>query len=135
MAALPTVAYDPTELKPLFGDLPDRAIVAPATDEPPRGMLRAIDPVSGRIVWERPGSDFFDGGVLTTAGNLVVRGDIAGHLTVYAADSGAVLRQIEVGTSIMAAPRTDRIGDTQYVAVMAGVGGAALGGAYFSLWD
>ena len=113
MAALPTVAYDPTELKPLFGDLPDRAIVAPATDEPPRGMLRAIDPVSGRIVWERPGSDFF-----------------AGHLTVYAADSGAVLRQIEVGTSIMAAPMTYRIGDTQYVAVMAGFGGAALGGPF-----
>ncbi len=130
MAALPTVAYDPTELAPLFGELPPKSMIATTADGPPRGVLRAIDPVSGRIVWEQPGSDFFDGGVLATAGNLVVRGNIAGRLNVYAADTGKLLQQIDVGTSIMAAPMTYRIGDEQYIAVMAGFGGGPMGGPF-----
>ena len=130
MATLPAAAYDPAELAPLFGALPQKESITNIADGPPHGVLRAMDPVSGRIVWERPGSDFFDGGVLTTAGNLVVRGDIAGRLNVYAADSGTLLQQIEVGTSIMAAPMTYRIGGEQFIAVMAGFGGGPMGGPF-----
>ena len=35
----------------------------------------------------------WDGGVLSTGGNLVVRGDAAGYLNVYAADSGKLLKR------------------------------------------
>jgi quinohemoprotein ethanol dehydrogenase len=53
----------------------------------------------------------------------VFRGDAAGRLNVYAGDSGKLLKQIEIGTSIMAAPMTYRVGGEQYVALMAGYGG------------
>jgi quinohemoprotein ethanol dehydrogenase len=62
--------------------------------------------------------------VLTTAGNLVVQGTSAGKLMVYRADTGAVLREINVGTGIMAAPVTYEIDSEQYIAVLAGFGGA-----------
>jgi quinohemoprotein ethanol dehydrogenase len=43
---------------------------------------------------------------------------------VYAADTGAPLAHLNVGTSIMAAPMSYRVEGVQYVAVMAGLGGA-----------
>jgi quinohemoprotein ethanol dehydrogenase len=91
-----------------------------------RGVLRAFDPIAGRVVWEQTGASIWDGGVLSTAGNLVFRGDAAGRLNVYAADSGKLLKQLEVGTSIMAAPATYMVSGEQYVAVMAGYGGGIL---------
>ena len=65
----------------------------------------------------------WDGGVLSTGGNLVFQGDGAGYLNVYAADSGKPLAQLQLGTGVMAAPMTYRVAGTQYVAMMAGYGG------------
>lgn len=119
--------YDPQGLASLFGRLPtlqslDKDVPG---HYPSRGVLRAIDPLTGHVAWEQPGA-IWDGGILSTAGNLVLRGDVAGFLNVYAADSGVLLQRIDVGTSIMAAPMTYRVGDEQYVAVMAGYGGGVL---------
>lgn len=119
--------YTPGDLKSLFGNLPSLADLGrEAGDKAPRsrGVLRAVDPRSGRIVWEQPGVDMWDGGVMSTAGNLVFRGDTAGHVNVYAADSGTLLKTLDVGTSIMAAPMTYAVNGEQYVAVMAGWGGS-----------
>jgi quinohemoprotein ethanol dehydrogenase len=88
-----------------------------------RGVLRAWDPVAGRAVWETPSPSFWDGGVLSTAGDLVIQGDITGALVVRDAHSGAVIKRIDTGSSIMAAPMTYAVGGVQYVAVMAGFGG------------
>src|SRR5262249_31985449 len=46
-----------------------------------------------------------------------------GHLVVRNAVDGAVLKDIEVGTGIIAAPMADELNGDQYVAVMAGYGG------------
>jgi quinohemoprotein ethanol dehydrogenase len=120
--------YDPQGLASLFGVLPPLKELSRNTplQGPARGVLRAFEPISGRVVWEQAGGSIWDGGVLSTAGNLVIRGDAAGRLTVYAADSGKVLQQIDVGTSIMAAPMTYLVSGEQYVAVMAGYGGGTL---------
>lgn len=86
--------------------------------------LRAIEPLTGRTAWSVPLSNFPDrGGVLTTAGGLVLQGDLLGRLNVYDARNGRLLHSIETGSSIMAAPMTYRAGGVQYVAVMAGWGG------------
>src|SRR5690606_30156505 len=69
-------------------------------------------------------SELAGGGVLTTAGNLVVQGTSAGKLLVFAADTGKLLKEIDVGTGIMAAPVSYLIGDEQYISVLAGFGGA-----------
>jgi quinohemoprotein ethanol dehydrogenase len=62
--------------------------------------------------------------VLTTAGNLVVQGTSSGRLVVYRADTGAIVKAIDVGTGIMAAPVSYEIDSEQYIAVLAGFGGA-----------
>jgi quinohemoprotein ethanol dehydrogenase len=119
--------YDPAELKSLYGPLPSLAELSRGGEPPKsRGLIRAFDPVSGRTVWEQQTHSLWDGGILSTAGNLVVRGDSAGFLGFYAADSGKLLKQIEVGTSIMAAPMTYRVDGVQYISVMAGYGGGLL---------
>ena len=119
--------YDPQGLASLFGPLPPMSEINKGVAHPlqSRGVLRAVDPLTGRVAWEQPGS-LWDGGVLSTAGNLVIRGDSAGELNVYAADTGRVLQSIDVGTSMMAAPMTYSVRGEQYVAVMAGYGGGTL---------
>lgn len=89
-------------------------------------MLRALDPLSGRVLWEAesPGGFWDRAGVLSTDGHLVFQGTGTGHLRVFHADTGALLKDIDIGTSIVAAPMTYSVNGTQYVAVMAGYGGA-----------
>jgi quinohemoprotein ethanol dehydrogenase len=117
--------YDPKGLESLFGKLPPLATLRKgiASDARSHNVLRAIDPVTGKIVWEQPSATFWDGGVLSTAGNLVVQGDAAGQLNLYAADSGRLLQRVDLGTSVMAAPMTYRVDGVQYVALLAGYGG------------
>lgn len=129
--ATPVEFYDPTALA-LFSPLPSLDKVAgytPALSRT-RSMLRAWDPVNQRLAWETTTVTSFGtgSGVITTAGNLVLQGDGAGQLNIYAADSGLLLKRIETGSSIMAAPMSYAVGGVQYVAVMAGIGGG--GGAF-----
>jgi quinohemoprotein ethanol dehydrogenase len=98
-----------------------------------RGVLRAWDPVAQRSVWEQETSkDYFvyDGGVLSTAGNLVFQGRSDGSFVAYAADSGKTLISLPTGVSIMAAPMTYEINGTQYIAVLEGYGGGSIGATY-----
>jgi len=101
----------------------------------PKMFLRAWNPVEQKLAWEvemtgdvAPG--YFlrrPGGVMSTASSLVFQGNIDGHFRVFDARTGAQLRDINVGTSIMAAPMTYRVGGEQYVSVMAGTGAAFQG--------
>ena len=126
--------YHPAELKRLYGPLPSlealkKDIPAPAIT---RGVLRAVNPVTGKIAWEQPSATGWDGGVLSTAGNLVFQGDARGKLNVYAADSGKLLASIDLGTAVLAAPMTYSIGGLQYVALLAGYGGGNISFVYSS---
>ncbi len=92
--------------------------------------LKAWDPVARRVVWEMPGSSFMDhGGVLSTGGGLVVQGGVDGILRVFNDENGALLKSIDVGTAMIAAPMTYRMKGVQYLAITAGSGGGA-----WSLW-
>ena len=124
--------YDPKELKPLYGDLPPLAALTKDYQHPARsqGALRAVDPATGRTAWEAGTASAWDGGVLATGGNLVFQADETGHLNAYAADSGKRLASFNLGTSVMAAPMSYAVGGTQYIAVLAGLGGGFLGGTY-----
>jgi quinohemoprotein ethanol dehydrogenase len=95
-------------------------------DPATREFLIAWDPVKQEERWRVPlgRSELAGGGVLTTAGNLVVQGTSAGKLLVRRASSGELLKEIEVGTGIMAAPVSYEIGSEQYISVLAGFGGA-----------
>lgn len=119
----------PREGMPSLG-LPPLASVLKGRDYPARrAVLRAWDPVRGRVVWEASDADFWQGGVMTTAGGLVIQGQASGMLQFRDASSGKLLGEIDTGSSIMAAPMSYEIDGVQYIAVMAGFGGAA-GWAY-----
>jgi quinohemoprotein ethanol dehydrogenase len=86
--------------------------------------LRAIDPLTGQTRWAVPARGWQDrAGVLTTASGLAFQGSIDGTFRVFDARDGKLLKSIDTGVSILAAPMTYRIDDVQYVAVMAAWGG------------
>jgi alcohol dehydrogenase (cytochrome c) len=90
----------------------------------PIGALRAIDPKSGKIVWEQPNNAPLWGGVLTTGGNLVFWGTPEGFIQAADAKTGKVLWKFQTGSGVVAPPITWDDKGTQYVAVVSGWGGA-----------
>jgi alcohol dehydrogenase (cytochrome c)/quinohemoprotein ethanol dehydrogenase len=95
-----------------------------------RGYLLAWDPVRQRAVWRAQHRGPWNGGVLTTAGNIVAQGDATGVFALYRADTGAKLWSMPVQTAVIGGPMTYEVGGEQYIAVLAGWGGgyATLGG-------
>jgi quinohemoprotein ethanol dehydrogenase len=91
---------------------------------PDRGYLKAWDPVARRTRWEIEHPAFWNGGVLSTAGNLVFQGTGDGRFVAYAADTGRTLWSITTHVGIIAPPVTYAVDGEQYVAVMVGYGGA-----------
>lgn len=90
------------------------------------GYLKAWDPVKGEARWVVEMPSALNGGVLTTAGNLVFQGTADGRFVAYRADTGTVMWEANIQTGIVAAPMTYELDGEQYVAVMAGWGGVAL---------
>jgi len=88
------------------------------------GHLLAWDPVAQKEVWRAQYTSPWNGGTLTTAGNLVFQGTAHGSFAAYRADDGKLLFEAPAGTGIVAAPITYRVDGEQYVTVMAGWGGA-----------
>ncbi len=64
-----------------------------------------------------------NGGILSTAGNLVFEGTAQGNLEAYRADNGQKLWSADAQSGIVAAPTTYTVNGEQYVAVLAGWGG------------
>ncbi len=97
---------------------------AEALKDPGTAQIRAIEPLTGKTVWAANTAGWQDrAGVLTTASGLLIHGDVGGRLYVRDAKTGALLKRIETGTPIMAAPMTYQVKGVQYIAVMAGWGG------------
>jgi quinohemoprotein ethanol dehydrogenase len=88
------------------------------------GMLVAWDPVANKPRWTVKYPTPWNGGTMTTAGNLVFQGTAMGEFRAYAADTGKQLFAYPVGTGVMAGAATYRVNGVQYVAVLAGRGGA-----------
>lgn len=88
------------------------------------GAMRAIDPKTGKIVWEVKNNAPLWGGVMTTAGGLVFYGTPEGFLKAVDAKTGKELWKFQTGSGVVAPPVTWQEGDTQYVAVVSGWGGA-----------
>jgi quinohemoprotein ethanol dehydrogenase len=88
------------------------------------GSLTAWDPVAGRAAWRVPHATLGNGGVLATAGNLVFQGTANGRFVAYAADTGEPRWEARAPTGIIAAPISYAVDGVQFVAVLAGFGGA-----------
>ncbi len=89
----------------------------------PFGHLLAWDPVAQKEVWRAEHVSPWNGGTLTTAGNLVFQGTADGRFIAYNAATGEMLWQTPVGSGVVAAPVTYMIDEEQYVSVAVGWGG------------
>jgi quinohemoprotein ethanol dehydrogenase len=87
------------------------------------GSLLAWDPVRQKEAWRVLHKGPWNGGTLTTAGNLVFQGTADGRFVAYAADTGRKLWEAPAGSGVVAAPITYTIDGEQYISVMAGWGG------------
>jgi alcohol dehydrogenase (cytochrome c)/quinohemoprotein ethanol dehydrogenase len=87
------------------------------------GSLVAWDPVARKEKWRVDFEGPWNGGILSTAGNLVLQGNAKESFVAYAADTGRQLWSFPAQTGIIAAPMTYAIDGEQYVAILAGWGG------------
>ena len=95
--------------------------------EPPKapafGRLLAWDPVKQKEAWRAEYVAPWNGGTLTTAGNLVFQGTADGRFIAYNATTGEKLWETPTGTGVVAAASTYMIDGKQYVSVAVGWGG------------
>ena len=88
-----------------------------------KGKLLAWDPVKQKEAWSVPMAVPWNGGTLTTSGNLVFQGNGEGYFNAYAADTGKLLWSKHMSTGIVAPPITFVVDGTQYVSIATGWGG------------
>jgi len=87
------------------------------------GHLTAWDPVNQREAWraERPGP--WNGGTLSTAGNLVFEGTGYGQFEALRATTGEKLWSASAASGVIAGPISYLANGEQYVAILVGWGG------------
>jgi quinohemoprotein ethanol dehydrogenase len=98
-----------------------------ANVEPPKskpfGRLIAWDPVRQKAAWTHELVSPWNGGTLTTAGNLVFQGTADGRFVAYNATTGDKLWETATGTGVVAGPVTYMVDGRQYVSIAVGWGG------------
>ncbi|MDX1978951.1 MAG: PQQ-dependent dehydrogenase, methanol/ethanol family [Bryobacteraceae bacterium] len=90
-----------------------------ATEEGGQVILRALDPKTGKRVWEYPmtGAGRMWAGTVSTAGGVVFTGDDDGHMVALNARTGEHLWHFSVGENLTASPITYEVDGRQYVAI------------------
>ena len=106
------------------GSLPQDPKIKLAIEGGLKGHLAAWDPVARKEVWRAELGHPWNGGVVSTAGNLVFQGTGMGEFIAYRADSGERLWSAETQAGVLAGPITYEVDGEQYVAVEVGWGGA-----------
>ncbi|PYT72672.1 MAG: PQQ-dependent dehydrogenase, methanol/ethanol family [Acidobacteria bacterium] len=86
------------------------------------GRLIAWDPVAESARWSVEEEIAVNGGVLSTAGNLVFQGQGTGEFAAYAADTGKKLWSIQTKSAIDSIPVTFSVKGEQYVITSVGWG-------------
>lgn len=112
-----------------FASFPEeRRKLQAEADSREKGYLLAWNPVTQkeafRVPYPYPGS----GGIVSTAGNLVIQGTINKTVAVYRADNGAKLWEFDAQTAPIAGPITYSVKGVQYIAINAGWGGSPVAG-------
>ncbi len=88
------------------------------------GTLRAIDPKTGKIVWEQKEKFPLWAGTLTTAGGLLITGTSDGYVKAFDAKNGKELWKFQTGSGVVSVPITWEMDGEQYVGISSGYGGA-----------
>jgi len=92
----------------------------PVEGEDPSGFLRALNSLTGDLVWEIPVHSPPWAGLMSTAGGLVFSGTTDGDFFAADAETGDVLWRFQTGGRIYANPITYLSEGRQFVAIAAG---------------
>ncbi len=90
------------------------------------GELVAWDPIKKQPAWKVHHNKPSNGGILSTAGDLVFQGTWDGTFAAYDANNGDKLWQYQSDSAVLAGPISYEIDGEQYVAVAQGSGGALM---------
>lgn len=83
--------------------------------------VRAIDPQTGEKKWDfRLSAPSTEGGILTTAGNVLFAGGRDGQFVALDARDGKLLWETSLGPSVSAGPMTYAVNGKQYLSIQAG---------------
>jgi PQQ-dependent dehydrogenase (methanol/ethanol family) len=104
--------------------LPEDPVAAAEVLKLVGGGLLAWDPVAQKEAWRVELGMPNNGGVLSTAGDLVFQGSARGEFAAFDAASGSKLWSSPVQTGVVAPPMSYAMDGKQYVAVVVGWGGA-----------
>ncbi len=122
---------------PMSYDAGTGLVYIPATDRKPNshadvetgewmgqteGKLIAWDPVNQSERWSVEEEIATNGGVLSTAGNLVFQGQGNGEFAAFTADTGKKVWSIDTGSAIDSIPVTYSVNGEQYVLLAVGWG-------------
>ena len=91
---------------------------------PSAGYIKAWNPVTQKEAWQVQMGGAWNSGLLSTAGGLVFGGDAYGMFSAYDAKNGDKVWSIDLKTGILAPAMSYEIDGKQYVALLAGWGGA-----------
>ena len=131
-------SYDPTRgwLYLAFTELGQRYFSSPETfeegrqywggrgvrvDEADRAGIKAVNPETGKSIWEFPiyrGSS--SNGVLATGGGVVFAATAEGNFIALDSAAGKLLWQFQTGSNMAASPMSYSVDGKQFVAVAAG---------------
>jgi PQQ-dependent dehydrogenase (methanol/ethanol family) len=112
-----------------FGAIANQTMAAIQAGQPlpaAEGSIIAWDPINQKEAWRHKLPTFWNGGMLTTAGNLVFQGGGDGMLRAWKADTGEEVWNMDAKTGIIAPPVTYSVDGEQYVAILAGWGGVGV---------
>ena len=112
-------------LDPIVASIPHDEAIRKAVRAASKGRLIAWDPVQRAPEWTIEYPVPWNGGLLSTGGGLLFQGTGQGKFIAYEARGGRKLWEFDAQTGIIAAPITYEIDGQQYVAILAGWGGAA----------
>jgi quinohemoprotein ethanol dehydrogenase len=90
-----------------------------------KGALLAWDVAQGKVRWKVQYDFILNGGLLSTAGDLVFQGTADGYLSAYDARSGASLWRFNAGLGIIAPPITYQLHGKQFISILVGWGASA----------
>ncbi|MFP6782004.1 MAG: PQQ-dependent dehydrogenase, methanol/ethanol family [Gammaproteobacteria bacterium] len=85
--------------------------------------IMAWDPLQQEIAWQHPTPGVWNGGTMTTGGNLVFQGLADGRFLAYRADDGDIVWQYDAKHGIAAPPITFETDGRQFIALPVGWGG------------
>jgi glucose dehydrogenase len=84
------------------------------------GRVEAIDVTTGKPLWKHERRAIISGGLLATGGGVVIGGDASRRAFALDAQTGAVLWELPLNSSIGGFPMTYMVDGTQYLAIPTG---------------